>query len=327
MKRRYIWLSLLVGLVLFTLLLVKLPWDQAVNIVARGNPDHLVVYLVASLAIILLHAWRWQLILKAKDVHTSFLRALSYKFAGFAVSFVTPGPKVGGEAVSAGLVSRHEKNVRFSKAISTIVIDKSTEIQAFAALFFIVVLVLAFFGELPTNVRVILLVLASLLLGAVAFYVFNVRKGRLFFVKLLRKFSTNKKMHQGIAHFEETLVSFYKEDRTFFIIAHVLSAVAWFISFVEYKYLLLFLGFDVPLYGVFIVYSFVGLAYAIPIPLALGTLEGSQATAFKILKLDPAAGVVLALITRLRDIVFAIIGFGILTYYGISPGPVQKPVR
>src|SRR3712207_2730543 len=135
MRKFHIWLLLLVGGALFFYFLFTLNWSEAFTVIAEGNPMYLAIYLVASIAIRLLQALRWQVVLQAKRVKLPFWRALSYRTAGAAVSFVTPGPKVGGEAVTAGLLARHKvrgRKVKFSKGLSTLMIDRSVELQTFA---------------------------------------------------------------------------------------------------------------------------------------------------------------------------------------------------
>lgn len=329
MRRRYIWLSLVVGLVIFLFLLKEVSWREVLTLFQHANLIYLAIYFGTSCVVMLLLATRWQIILKAKNVKLPFWTAVNYRLAGFAASFVTPGPRVGGEAVTAALLTRHKagrKKIRFSQAFSTIVIDRAVEVQTFAILFFIGVLALAMLDDIPSGLRIIMIASSVLLLILMVLFVWNITQGKPFFTRILGKFASKKIKHE-LKHFEDTIVTFYKHDRTEFILAHVVAGIAWLISLIEFKYLLLFLSFDVPLYGVFIVYSFVGLAYAMPIPLALGSLEGGQAAAFSLIGLPSAGGFILALITRIRDMFFTIIGFMILAYYGIAPRTVQKTVR
>jgi glycosyltransferase 2 family protein len=330
MRKLYLWLLLIVGGSLFLYFLLTLNWREALRVISKGNPVYLAIYLIASVSIRVLQAVRWQVVLQAKNVHIPFWKALSYRTAGAAVSFVTPGPKVGGEAVTAGLLSRDKikgRKVKFSKGLSTLVIDRSVELQTFAGLFFICVMWLAFHHAIPGNLQFVMVALAVLLFSVILLLAINVQKGQPYMFNFAKKFAFTKNWRREVKHFEETIVSFYRQERPQFIATHVIAVVAWFLSFIEFKYLLLLLGYDVPLYGIFIIYSFVGFAYLLPIPLALGTLETSQAAAFSLLGLQAGAGLILALITRLRDIIFTLIGFMILVYHGIAPRTLSTTVR
>lgn len=331
MERRYIWLSLGAGLLLFFLLIHNLNWSRAAEVLSIGRGEYLYVYFGVSVLILVSHTVRWRFIMRSKGIDIPFWRALSYRYAGFAVSFVTPGPKIGGEPVRASLVTRHRtrtgKRVKFSQAFSTIIIDRATEIQTFALLFFIGVLTLAIFGQIPGHFKYPLIVASSLLLALTIVFVANTAYGRPFALQVLKRLPLSRAMKREVLHFEKTVVSFYRHERFEFAVAHLISVITWFLSFVEYKYLLLFLGFDVPLWAIFIIYSSVGLAYMVPVPLALGVLEGTQAATFGLLGLNPGAGIILALITRLRDLVFTVVGFMALVYHGISAKQLKKAVR
>jgi uncharacterized protein (TIRG00374 family) len=330
MQRKYLWPLLIIGIILFGVLLVHVPWADAARVLFEGNHTYLLIYLASSVGILMLHALRWQRILRAKNIDIPYSNALSYRYAAFAVSFITPGPKIGGEAVRASLVTRHStkrKKIKFSKAFSTAAIDRATEAQAFAVLFFISILVLSLTGNIPPPIKYVLVAASALLLALVVILVINILYSKPLILVLLQKLPFKKKFKRELAQFEDTLVHFYRHQRKEFFLAHAIAALSWLLSFIEYKYLLLLLGFDVPLYGIFIIYSFVGIAYAIPVPLALGILEGGQAAAFTLLGLPAGAGIVLALITRLRDILFTLIGFMVLLYYGITLNRVPKTVR
>jgi uncharacterized protein (TIRG00374 family) len=127
-------------------------------------------------------------------------------------------------------------------------------------------------------------------------------------------------------NFERTLVVFYRAQPREFFTVHLLAAIAWMISLIEYYALIKALGFDAPMYGIFIVYSFIGLAYMLPVPLAIGTLETAQAAAFSIIGLPALGGVLLAFVTRLRDLSISALGFIILLYYGIVPRSIKETV-
>jgi uncharacterized protein (TIRG00374 family) len=324
MKRSHIWVSLVFGVALFFVVLGHISWREAWLVLRHARLDYLAMYLGMTLVIRLLLSWRWQVILHAKGIKIPFWKNVAYRTAGFAVSFVSPGPRVGGEFITAGLAS---KGKRYSETLSTLIIDRAVELQTFATMFFLGVFSLALLGDIPDALKVLLVAASSLLLALVILFVLNITHGKPFFTRILTRFHRSAHFRRGVQRFEQTLVTFYKEDSKEFFWSHVVGAVAWLLSIVEYKYLLLLLGFDMPLYAIFIVYSFVGLAYILPVPMAIGTLEGGQAAAFRLLGLSPAAGVVLALITRLRDLLISVIGFMILLYYGITPTTAKEPVR
>jgi uncharacterized membrane protein YbhN (UPF0104 family) len=78
---------------------------------------------------------------------------------------------------------------------------------------------------------------------------------------------------------------------------------------------------------IFLIVSFVGFAYMLPMPMALGTLEAGQASAFTIINASAAIGVATALVIRAKDIVYSIIGLSVMGYYGITRKDVKAAKR
>jgi uncharacterized membrane protein YbhN (UPF0104 family) len=87
--------------------------------------------------------------------------------------------------------------------------------------------------------------------------------------------------------------------------------------FIEFKLAMLIFGFDANLLQIFLTFSVVGAAYIIPVPFAMGTLEGGQVALFNAIKLNPAIGLGIGLLTRVRDSLTAGTGLVIATYYGL----------
>ena len=69
---------------------------------------------------------------------------------------------------------------------------------------------------------------------------------------------------------------------------------------------------------IFLIVTLVGIAYLLPIPMALGTLEAGQISAFAILSLSTAAAVGMSFIIRAKDMLIAFWGVGILSFYGFD---------
>ena len=76
----------------------------------------------------------------------------------------------------------------------------------------------------------------------------------------------------------------------------------WILTIVEFKVLLLLFNYSLPIRTVFFVLLAVGLAMMIPVPAALGVLEIGQASLFQIAYKKSGLGLVIGLITRVKDI-------------------------
>jgi uncharacterized membrane protein YbhN (UPF0104 family) len=88
--------------------------------------------------------------------------------------------------------------------------------------------------------------------------------------------------------------------------------------FLEYKIAGLMVGQNLTPLQSFLIFSFVGFAYMIPIPMALGALEASQISAFSIIGISTAAGLALSFLVRVKDMIIAVIGIVILGIQGMD---------
>jgi hypothetical protein len=116
--------------------------------------------------------------------------------------------------------------------------------------------------------------------------------------------------------FEEPIIKFYTEKKKAFFIALGLSITSLLLSLVEYKLLLLMLGINASLSVVFMVFSVVGFAFLVPVPMGLGSLEAFQVSLFSVLGIGSASGIGLAMITRARDLLWVLVGVILSLYLG-----------
>jgi uncharacterized protein (TIRG00374 family) len=131
----------------------------------------------------------------------------------------------------------------------------------------------------------------------------------------IKKLSLSEKK---LEEFESRLIKFYKEDKVDFLFTLLISLLSWIFMFLEFKFALLILGYDVSFTTIFLIFSFVGAAMVFPIPMGLGSLEAGQILVFSLIELRTAAGVALAFIVRVRDLAWTAIGMLLLSYYGIK---------
>jgi uncharacterized protein (TIRG00374 family) len=321
MRPALVWLSLAAGLLLFIPFAVTADWSHAAQLLREANPEYLLLYLAATTVIICLLALRWHVVTRASGIDVPYRKQLTYHIARFAVSFVTPGPRVGGDAVAAGLLTRHtikRRKARFSEAFSTLALDRAVEVQTFAVLFFMGVLYFTLTGSLPVALRIPVAVFSAAVLGIAVLIAVGLARKKLLVTALAKRFAKKRKTIRAIESFEQITQRFYRTKPKSFLTAVGVSALAWLLSLVEYTAVLRLLGFDPALWMTFLIFSFVGFAYIIPIPLALGTLESAQSAAFALVGLAPVGGILLAFLIRIRDGTIALLGFIILATNGLN---------
>lgn len=313
--------GILIGVALLFAVFSVFPFSELVQLLLHMRGDYLLAYLGVSFIIMLMLTYRWKVICDNRGVKVSFKNLVLYKYVGFAVSFITPGPRFGGEPVRAAMMKREK--VPFAKALSTVIADKTVEATSFGTMFVIALGMGLLMLELPQGLRLAMLASALIIL-ALLIYGFNeIIRGRDPVLKLFKLFRLHKikalqKYEKELQEFEHAILDFYKKGKKCFWKAQLVSAFAWSLSLIEFKLVLLLIGIDANFLQVFLVYCVVGLMYTIPIPLALGTLEAGQASLLAALGFRASSGAAVALITRSRDILWTVIGFIILGYYGFD---------
>ena len=314
-------LTILVGAGLLYAVFQFFDANEFLILIVQIPPSLLLAYLAVSTAIMLLLVVRWKIICNQHNIHIPFLRLTAYRTVGFAVSFITPGPRVGGEPVRAGLMTRD--NISMPQAMSTVIADKTNELLSFGVMFITALAAAAAIMPLPTYLRLTFAAVALGLLGLVAFGLTHILQGKdpiLKLYKLLRlhKIKWLKKYKKQLQEFEDNIHGFYGDNPKHFWQAFSVSCLAWALSLAEFWLIMLMLGLQPTILIVFLIYTVVGIMYLIPIPFALGTLEAGQATLFAGLGLPAAAGAVLAMITRSRDLLWTFIGLCLLGMYSLE---------
>lgn len=264
---------------------------------------------------------RWEVINKTVGIKIPFWQLYLYRLAGYCISYVTPGPRVGGEPVVAGLLKK--RGINYMQSLSAMVVDKTLDGSVSAVVFIIGTIAAISWFALPQNITLVLIISAVFFAALIAYFYYRMLKGKDFIALLIRflrldKIKKIKKYEQKIVSFEKLIIRFYKKEKKAFIIATLLCVVNIVLMFFEYTFVLAILGEKTSAIGIFFIVAFIGAALLFPIPAAIGSLEAGQVSAAAINSMKSSIGFSLSLIIRVRDIIWVIIGFLILFYFGFD---------
>jgi uncharacterized protein (TIRG00374 family) len=141
-KKVFIGLSIIAGIAALWIILKVIPIQEVFMSFTNSSPRIIIGFLFASIGIMVSLAWRWKVVLRSQKIDIPLLKLFNYRLIGYGISYLTPAAKLGGEPVRAALLGRH--GVNFSKALSSVVIDKTIELSASGFFFFIGVLTILF---------------------------------------------------------------------------------------------------------------------------------------------------------------------------------------
>jgi glycosyltransferase 2 family protein len=319
--------SIIIGLSLVVWVLKEVSIKEMINLFIHGNHVYVFWFLCASLVILIFHSIRWKLIINTIGKNISLFKLLQYKIAGMGLSFLTPGAKVGGEPIRALLLKKH--NIDFGKGLSTVVTDKIVDLSVQGVLFVIAATIAMLTISLPENLNYLLAILIILTITTITYVYYQIFNDKNLFLKIFRllrldKIKRLKDIEEDVIEFEKIVVSFHKHHQKEFYLSIFVTILAWFTMFFEIYYAGALLGFELGFMKIFMIITIMGIAYLIPIPMALGVFEAGEIAVFRMFSLNPVAGVGMAMIIRTRDLIYCFLGFLILGINGITWKKIKK---
>jgi uncharacterized protein (TIRG00374 family) len=304
---------------LFLWVLRSVPLKDSWTVLARIGLTQILILIVANVLVSLTLSGRWWLILRAQGHPISYLTVAGYRLAAFGVSYFTPGPQFGGEVIQVHLVQRRHQVAR-STAISAVTLDKSLELLvnfAFLAGGIACILLWQVFPGVEVRQATIL---PFLLLALPIGFLLAIWGGRhpvsgplkvIVGQKLLGDvpwLSRHRKVYQAIRDSEEEATRFCQESPLTLMQAFLISLVSWVAILVEFWLMLRVLGLNLTPIQVISTLTAARIAILLPLPGGLGTLEASQVLALGAFGLNPAAGISLSLLIRVRDVALGGLG-------------------
>ena len=271
------------------------------------------IILTPLLVVYLLDAYGWSLTLGQWSGRVGFVRLFMVRMAGEAINVTTPTAMLGGEPMKAYLLTRYQ--VPMVEGLASVVTAKTIMVVA-QILFMLsglgVTLWLVGGGEY--NVLVAFLTLGLLGFGVFLFLMlqrYGIGKGLLTVAGACgirsRRLET---WRPQLLELDRTIRTFYRERRRTFLLALGVYFVAWVTELFEVYAILYFLGADAGWLSSFAIAAIAvlikgGVSF---VPGGLGAQEGGYLFLLMALGYDEVTGITFALIRRLREILWILIG-------------------
>ena len=272
--------------------------------------EAVLVLLGVNAFIFILLSIRWWMIIRAQGMRVPLISVIGYRLAGFGVTYFTPGPQFGGEPLQVYLLKERD-GIPISPAAASVTIDKLLEMLANFSFLLVGVSVMLFSGIFITGSKIVLILFPLVLLALPISYLVALRFGRLPLTSVLRKlsrfFSQSAKYLQletATSKTESMVSEFCRKNVKILIVAAVLSVGIWSLMVFEFGLMLRYLGIQFSLVQIMIALTAARIAFLLPFPAGLGTLEAGQVMAMGIIGFQPALGISLSLLIRARDVLF-----------------------
>ncbi len=289
------------------------------------------------------YAWRWKVLLAGLGARPRLAALVGYRAAGQSLSSLIPSGKLGGEPLRTLLLARG--GVGGAPAIAAVAVDRTLEMGAAAAFACAYALVLLRRGvpALEGALVTVSLGAAALALG-VTVTVGRLRRGAGLVTALARssgltRLAFVRQQMDVLGAAEEEAARLIAQPRRI-ARAFALGLLANLLVLAEYALLLAAFGLPSGPVAVVAAVFATGAAHSLPVPAAVGALEGAELWLFGMLGHPPAVGLAVGLAVRLREVAWIVPGILYLmlrgpgltrgalpTPPGVREGAAQPPAR
>ena len=267
------------------------------------------------LIIYIFNALAWFFIIGDEKKEVGFRKILKFTISGFAINYITPFVSLGGEPYKV-----LELNKYLNKKHSAATVISYNMMHIFSHFFFWLTAVVALFINLELNNSNLIFLLVALAICISVIYLFYAayKKGivktvislfaKIYFTRL---FVNRVKEKQDLLNeVDSHIISLYYERRKEFYIILFIEYIARIIGCFEFYFILKAISIDISLFEAFLISAgsslFANLFFFIP--MQMGSRESGFYLVFQSMKLTPAIGIYVSLITRIREFFWILIG-------------------
>lgn len=300
--------ALAVGLGLLTAVLLNTDLSQVGTYLSQVGIGIVLMIAVYKIAFVI-DSWAWLMTLRSLPMRAIWIfRFWMVRMVGEAVNNATPLAGMGGEPVKVAILNR-SYGIGYGDGFASIVLSRTTFVIGLVPFLLIGFALLLFEPGLnPAFKWAAGVGLVGLSAGIGAFFAIQrlrvtSRTGGWFAGVFARP--GLQKIFDKVSEFEDRLVDFYRHSPGRFAATVVLCFLNWLLGAVELWIAFYLLGAPVSFAEAWIIEAIVQLVRVggFFVPLALGTQEGAFTVSVGALTGNPALGVAVAVLRRIRELV------------------------
>lgn len=272
------------------------------------------------------NATAWRLTFPAGGRGVPFRSVLAARLAGDAVNYLTPTATVGGEFVRVRMLLPY-----LSASVGTASVAVARLSQTVGLIGFLGIGLWAVLPGMPLSPDVLrrleLGLLAFTLLVGIAVVV--QRRGMFGAASRLAArlgIPLPESLHEGLTRLDGQIRHAYRDGASPFLLSAACFGVGWFGGVLENYVALWLLGLPASLEHA-IAIEVISVAFdtlVFFVPLGLGTQEAGKVLAFSLLGLPPAKGLALGLLSRIRQLFWALVGLALLARRHLRPSDARE---
>lgn len=311
-------ISLSIGIGLLVWVISFIGWQEikSVFLIFTIGPGIAILFL--TVLMLLTGVWKWKIILKNQGENVSNQALIKTYLAGFAITYLLPMLFFGGEVFRA-YVLKERYSVAWKKAMSSVVIDRISEVTAYLITIFAgLIIFLLKIGLPPKNLGIILAGSVLFFSASIGFFYFKSFR-RESIVRGLAKFLNYEKILRGeTLRVEREVFDFLKLKKKILWKVFALAFLRVIITWLRIWVLIFFLGKSIGILSALSILSFYYFVIMIPIPAALGSHELIQTFSFSALGLGSSIAPAFTIIQRGVELIMALVGLIIFFKLGLG---------
>ena len=302
------------GIAVFVYLVVRFGVDQILMNIHRAGWSLLYVILV-WLAIYLLNALAWKLVLGGQGKKVTFVQLFMVTVSGFVINYITPLIAVGGEPYKVKALSG---KLGGQQSLSAVVLYRMVHLLGHMLLLFAGIVAAILVLLLPMTMNLVLGGIALVILLVIMLTLIGHRDGifkklerLLTRIRFLRRFTQGFLKYQSdVQEMDRVITDVYHHDRGRFALAIACEFFSRLLMGIEVYLILQGIGVETTIVSalfLYVVYSVV-INLLFFIPLNLGAREGGLALGLGSLALPPLLGVYIGIVMRIREFFWILLG-------------------
>lgn len=315
------------GLSLMGVLLYQFGTEALQLIKLNINFSYFFLFIFFTMLIFVPYTMRLKVIIDSYGKKVPLLKLIKQTMAGFAVSYVTPASRLGGEPVRIYMLKK-ENDIGYPTATASVILDKFVEILGSALYGIVGLFFLVSLPGLPLYFKIIFALMIFFILGLLFYFYQKSKKGDNIFSSLVKIFHLSKfiKFKDAVEEIDKKINYFFKKKKKVFLLSFMFYIISGILFLVQFKVLLLSIGVDASLGELILIINIWGLMNFVPVPGGVGFLEASQSGLFLLFRGSGVEGLAMTLLLRIGYLLVVIIGFFFLSHFGIKQFFQKKPI-
>jgi len=322
-------LTWLFSLSLVLWILKSLPLTTILVSVSGLSLSQWLLWSVLNLVIILVYVQRWRCLSVAAGLNITFNHLFLLRQAGQLISFITPGPQFGGEPFQVYWLWK-KFSASGALAILSVALDRFFELWINFAVLLLGLVVLMLTPALGLTDWPALAMALGLIILVLSwsgwFLISHQEKVSGWIKKLAQRWQHNPQLVRIDSHWDDfgtRLRRLIRSEKYSLCLALLYALLGWAGMIFEFWLLLRFFDIEPGFTALVLLVVAMRLAFLLPLPGGVGTLEAAMFWAFTGLGLPLTGAAAVIAMMRLRDIVVLLVGiFALRCIHHVGPAEV-----